>query len=466
MSTTTRRRFLRLAGMAMAGAGLAACARTKVTNETEPVVAAQVTPVAEKVAEQPGIKEVRIARCGWLEADLPFDQQAAAYNALPERELDQVSIVFDPVGKASDDPVLAEMMAAGEAIPWNGHNCMTPFLQLANSIALDTVQAIDPYAEASQYREATQRLFGAGAFLTAAQKDCSYQGQWYVWPLQAEAACLIYRKDYFAALGQDVPPATMEDLLEVCTQVQEAYQAEGVWGFAPLPACLWRYAAAMQQTYTLPEQRFSAQGLINIADEGWYEAMAWTQACVDAGLVPPGWETALGWESLLSGGTLAAQITSHSDGVRAAATLGYDKLALAPLPVGNARVTQPGTMLWFSGASLFKAAPYPQAATDYYVWAMDPHNAPMGEAVFDSGKLAAWYGNYAQYVDKDDVTRNWALNLLPTLENATPAPVTPWYALQDARIGPQFVAYLQGRKSAEQAVRDALAELQAELDAT
>ncbi len=464
MEKTSRRKFLQLAGMAMGGAALASCTKTvEVTREVEKVVEKQVTTVVEKVVEQEGKKEVRIARCGWMESEMPFDQQAAAFNALPEREEDQVTIVFDPAGKMSEDPVLVEMMASGEEVPWNGHNCMTPFLQLANTITLGTVQPIDPFAETSQYQEAKERLFGPGKFLKSAQGDCSYQGQWYNWPLQADVDALIYRKDYFAAVGQNEPPKTMDDLFEVCKEVQEAYKAEGVWGFAPIPNCLWRYPAAMQQVYSLPENLYTDQGLVNIFDEGWYEAMEWTKKCVDAGLAPQGWETAGGWETILYPGKLAAEIMMHGEGSRGGMVFGYDKLAMVPTPIGNPRVSKPGTMFWFSCADLFKAAPYPQAVTDFYVWAMDPENPPMGAGVFKGGKLSAWYYNYENYVNENDVTRNWALNLLPLLENAVPAPITPWYGMENTVIGPQYVAYLQGQKSAEQAMKDAMDEIQAKM---
>ncbi|NLF14379.1 MAG: extracellular solute-binding protein [Anaerolineaceae bacterium] len=423
----------------------------------------QVTSVVEKVVRAEGNKEVRIARCGWLESAMPFDQQAAAFNALPEREEDQVRIVFDPAGRNSEDHVLVEMMASGEQVPWNGHNCMTPFLQLANTIDLGTVQPIDPFVETSQYQEARERLFGPGNFLPSAQGDCSYQGQWYNWPLQAEVDCLIYRKDYFAAVGQDEPPETMDELFEVCREIQVAYKDEEVWGFAPIPNCLWRYPAAIHQAFSLPENLFTEDGLVNILDEGWYEAMEWTKKCIDAGLAPPGWEMAGGWEQLLNPGKLAAEVMMHGEGTRGGMVFGYNKLGMAPMPSGNPRVSQPGTMFWFSCADLFKAAPYPQATTDFYIWALDPENPPMGAGVFKSGKLSAWYYNYENYLDEGDVTQNWALNLLPLLENATPAPITPWYSMENKAIGRQYVAYLQGHKSAERAMTEAIDEIRAQI---
>jgi len=63
------------------------------------------------------------------------------------------------------------------------------------------------------------------------------------------------------------------------------------------------------------------------------------------------------------------------------------------------------------------------------------------------------------------VTRNWALNLLPLLESAIPAPITPWYGMENQKIGPHYVAYLQGQKSAEQSMKDAMDEIKTEIEA-
>lgn len=356
-------------------------------------------------------------------------------------------------------------MASGQAIPWNGHNCVTPFLQLASTIQLDTVQPIDPFVENSRYKEAKERLFGEGMFLPSAQGDCSYKGQWYNWPLQADVDALIYRKDYFATVGQTAAPSTLDELFEVCKAVQEAYKGEGVWGFAPVPAVLWRYPAALQQVYSLPEYLHTSQGLVNIFDEGWYEAMEWTKRCIDGGLAPEGWETAGGWEDLLSSGKLAAEIMMQGEGNRGGMVVGFDKLAIVPTPIGNPRVSKPGSMFWSSCADLFKAAPEPQATTDFFIWAMDPENAPMATSVFAGGKLSAWYYNYANYIDKGDDARSWALGLLPLLENAVPAPITPWYAMENRMIGPEYVAFLRGTKDAERAMQDAMAAIQMEIEA-
>jgi hypothetical protein len=260
-------------------------------------------------------------------------------------------------------------------------------------------------------------------------------------------------------------PKTMDELYDVCKEVQDAYKADGVWGFAPIPNCLWRYPAAMQQVYSLPENLYTAEGLVNIFDEGWYEAMEWTKKCIDGGLAPQGWETAGGWEQLLYPGKLAAEIMMHGEGSRGGMVFGFDKLAMVPTPIGNPRVTKAGTMFWNSCADLFKAGPEPQATTDFYLWAMDPENPPMGQGVFKGGKLSAWYYNYANYVNKDDVTRNWALALLPLLESAVPAPITPWYGMENQMIGPEYVAYLQGTKSAETAMQDAMAAIKKEIEA-
>jgi ABC-type glycerol-3-phosphate transport system substrate-binding protein len=337
---------------------------------------------------------------------------------------------------------------------------------MAPELSLGTIQAYDPYFDTSQYQDAVENCFGEGKMLPSAILDCSYKGQFYAWPLQNDVDCLIYRSDYFAEVGATETPATMDELFEVCQEIQNAKADEEVFGFAPICNALWRYPAALQQTYSLPENLYTEEGLVNIFDEGWFEQMEWTKKVIDAGMAPKGWETAGGWAELLNTGKLAAEIMMHGEGSRGGMVFGYDKLAMKPTPIGNPRVTAPGTMFWYSCANLYKAGQYPQDCVDFYLWAMNPENPPMGQGVFKGGKMTAWYYNYDNYVNPNDVTRNWALDLKPLLENAIPAPITPWYSMENQKISPEYVSFLLGEKSAEEAMNDAWDAIMVEVELT
>ncbi|MCD6519591.1 MAG: extracellular solute-binding protein [Anaerolineae bacterium] len=481
-SRMTRRELLRKAALIGSVGFLAACKPKvvevtkvvekvveKVVKETvevekEKVVTKVVkqTVVVEAAKKKSEFKEVRIARCGWMEAELPFDQLAATYNALPERDRDKVRIVFDPAGKTPTDPVIAEMMASGEEIPWNAHNCQTPFLDLGRTLQLGTIQEWDPYFANSQYKEAAARITGPD-FLDSARADCSYQGKIYALPLQADVDCLMYRKDYFEAVGQTEPPKTLDELFEVAKAVQGKFKKEGVFGFAPIPACTWRYIAALHQAFSPREKLFTKEGLMNILDEGWLAAMEWTKKVIDAGMAPAGWETAGGWSQIWNKGKLASEIMMHGEGCRGGMIFGYERLKMVPTPLGNPELKKPGTMFWTSCAALFKAAPYPQEVVDFYAWAMDPENAVTHKGIFKAGKLDPWKSPYEKHIDPENVTQNWALSLLPLFEAATPPPVTPWYITQHKAIVPEFVKFLKGKKSAKEAMEEAWKIIQEEI---
>ena len=97
----SRRRFLELAAMSAAGAFLAACGTKEAPGEEAP----------QEGAAPAETKEVKIARCGWLESEMPFDLAIATYNNLEERQTDHVQIILDPAGKAATDQVLAGHLA-------------------------------------------------------------------------------------------------------------------------------------------------------------------------------------------------------------------------------------------------------------------------------------------------------------------------------------------------------------------
>jgi len=139
---------------------------TEVTKEvvkevpvTKEVVKEVVKEVPVTVAAPPGKKEVKIARCGWLETEIPLDLMIATYNALPERAKDKVQIVLDPAGKGADDPLLAQMRKDKKMV-WNGYTCDAPFLGLAPAVELENIVPIEPYIQTSQYVTAAQRIKG------------------------------------------------------------------------------------------------------------------------------------------------------------------------------------------------------------------------------------------------------------------------------------------------------------------
>ncbi|MGC9348548.1 MAG: ABC transporter substrate-binding protein [Anaerolineae bacterium] len=454
----SRRKFLQWAALSSAGALLASCApaapEEDVEVETEPGggVASGTTP--DK-------KEVRIVRCGWLESEMPVDLAIATYNNLEERQTDNVEIILDPAGKAPTDQVLGQMMASGEDVPWNSHVCFTPFLETNNAISLETIQPFDPFIESSTYSEAAQRV--KDDMIGSVRSDNSYEGQLYAIPTNIDVVCFQWRQDYLDAVGVDVPQ-TMDEVVEAAIAVTEGLQDEQVFGFAPTPAVTWRYIAALHQAYSPPEDLFTEEGLLNILDEGWIQAMEVTKEFIDANTVPDGWET-WGYPEAWRQGKIAMAITQHSNGTWGGMIWGYDKLAMGPTPLGNPELDQAGTMFWATSMPLYKTAPYPQETTDFLVWMVDPDNELWNTGALEAGKMLGFASAYEKYVDPEDVTLSWAIDVLPLLEAATPPPPTKWYITEHNAIVPRFVEYLQGEKPAEQAMQEALDEIEAEMAA-
>lgn len=458
----TRRGFLKLAGLA-AGAALSGCTKTveveKVVKETVQVEKV----VKETVVVATEFKEVVLGRRGWMEAEMPFDQQVAAYNALPEREEDRVRVSLDPAVVACLDPVLSEMMAAGDYIPWNTINGATPWLDTAQMLSMGTVQPWDPYFETTRYQAQKDQLLGPD-MIESVRQDSMYEGQMWMFPLQIDMMLLSYRRDWLRELGLDAVPKTMDDLFEVAKEFQDKKKDQGVFGFGPCISCTYCYMSALHQAYSPQDSLYDSDGLINVRDAGWLEAMAWTKKVIDAGLSPKGWETDC-FDNMMNEGKLGMKLSTNGSAARAGRLLGFRNAWMAGIPIGNAnRVQQSGTMFWATGVPLYKAAPYPQETTDFFMWAMDPQNKPMGQGIWKTGKMAPWHSYYGEdFINPNDATVSWALEILPLLEAARPASKNPWFLAFDKRISVQMVSYLNGEKSAEQAMADAYAGLEEDI---
>ncbi|PKO21374.1 MAG: hypothetical protein CVU38_14995 [Chloroflexi bacterium HGW-Chloroflexi-1] len=434
----------------------------EVTKEVPVTVAPKIVEVTKEVpvtvAAPAGKKEVRIARCGWLEAEIPLDRAIATYNNLPERAQDNVQIILDPAGKAPGDPLLAQMRKDGTMV-WNGYTCDAPFLGLEPAVLLENVIPIEPYIQASQYVTAAQRI--KEQMFPSVWTENSYQGKLYALPLVTDVVIFMYRKDYLAAVGYTAPPKTWDEVLDAAKKVQEKFGSEGVFGFAPTPAVLWRYIASLHQAFSPPDKLFTPEGLPNIKDPGFIKAMEVTKQFVDAGVVPAGWET-WGYPETWKMGKLAMALNQHSMGAWGGMIWGYDKLAIVPIPPGPG-IEKAGTMFWSSVFELYNGGPYPQETMDFMVWLSDPDNALWQPGLFKAGKISAYASAYDKFINPDDVTQNWALGVRDLLQAATAAPNTKWYITVHSMFTPHFVKYLKGDETAEAAVNAAWDEIQAEM---
>lgn len=462
VKSLTRRQVLRLGVLAGVGAVAAACSKeVEVTRVVEKEVTIEVVKEVTKLVEKGAKKQVQLGRC-FIENELPMDTLIGQYNALAEREQDNVEISCVSGWKGYTDAVLVEMMSSGEEIPWSAGACLTPFLELGNAVQMGTVQPFDPYFSTSQYAAYADILFGDD-LLESARKDVSYDDQIYGFPLQADLVPWVWNKSLWAKAGFTEKPATLDQAIENMVEIQNVIGPDGGFAFAP-ETNLFRGMMSVHQAYSTSDKLYTDEGLINFEDEGFLQAMEWYKQTIDKKLVPKGWEDeSADYEALFGRQLTATFISMHGRGSRGAMIWGFENLGMGPLPIGNAAIQTAGMMFWFTTAGLYKAAPYPQEAVDFYLWAFQPENSTMGNKFFDSGKLAAWKSYYDKWVDATDVSVNWALELKKGLENSTPPPVTPWFSAEMSVFQPLFVKFLQGEGTAE-ATGKAIAEgVQAEI---
>lgn len=392
-------------------------------------------------------KIVKYARCGWVEAENPIDQMIAIYNSLPERQKDGVMIVSDPAGKGSTDPILVQMRKDGNML-WNGTLGNAPFFQMAVEVSLDNTQPIEPYAEKSQYKEAWARI--KAGYIPSVWADDTYQGKLMAIAHNVDCVAFVYRSDFLEKVGYTTAPNTWDQVFDAAKKVQVAYFKDKISGFQFDPNATHQWLMAVHQVFSPPNKLFTADGYMNVADPGWKAAMELSKKFIDEGLVPKAWdvtEPSVPWKMQ----KLAMFVSMHAKGIWGARIWGFDKLRIAPIPLGPG-MTKGGTMFWSDTFVLYNGAPYPQEMVDFIVWLMDPLNDQgFGRLTFKSGKISPLFPVYDQ-LNKDDVTENWAFGVRDALAGAT-APVKGLYALAAwGDIPAAFIPYLKGEISIDESV--------------
>ena len=253
-SRFSRRKFLRAASVAAGAAALAACAtptpqiikETVVVKETVPVekivektVTVKETVVVEKVATQIVEKQVEkvvtpaptkkktvtVYAEPWFFAKNPyFYQLKVEYEAtFPDRE-----VVFSPENDYSKS-LLESKLKTSHADIMMGNSAGSNMLPLVNG---DVVTPITNLVPKEWYNYVPKSYVDA----------CSYQGALYGWPDLGGVTLMDYRKSMLQDIGHPEPPATYEELIQVCKDVQGKLKARDgsmVYGCA-LDLYWWR----------------------------------------------------------------------------------------------------------------------------------------------------------------------------------------------------------------------------------
>ncbi|MCL4862834.1 MAG: twin-arginine translocation signal domain-containing protein [Caldilineaceae bacterium] len=410
----SRRQFLQVSALTMAGAALAACA---------PAVAPSGGAAPGAGVER---KEVRVMLSSWAVAEVPFDQMAQAFSA----KRGDVEIKID---SSDDNTKLVAQIASGK-VDWSGYGIISPFLDIVANVSSGLIQPMDDLIAVSGEEGAAQIKED---MIPSVRADASFEDKLYIIPYSFENITFNWRNDYFAEIGKTEPVQTWDDWYEAAVAVKEWGKDEEIIPTSFVGG-LWTdvgalIASAMEQPYT-------DEGLLDwLSDEG-IASLAFFRKLVDEELTPPhGFD---GWFESFQRGKVASVQAQSSRGVWGQNLHGVDKWTTSPIATREAGGGS-GTVYWGNGLGVVNMAPHPQEVVDFYVFAFGPANSDFQKAVIQSGKTPVYNSSYDQIinVDPDFEAYKWMIGMRDDVTRSFPVPRNTFYLIQHQAYARRIVEF-------------------------
>jgi len=104
-----------------------------------------------------------------------------------------------------------------------------------------------------------------------------------------------------------------------------------------------------------------------------------------------------------------------------------------------------GAPYWGNDMAILNKAPYPQEATDYYVYTMGPQNIGFQKTVIRTGKTPVYNSIYEKVILGDPQFRiyQWMIGMREDVERAIPLPQNTWVDIQYDAWGKYIVLFTE-----------------------
>ena len=406
MNAYSRRSFLKMAAAAGVGSALAACA---------PVA---VAPGGEAA---PGSQEklVRILMPSWATAEIPYDTTAREFNEINPGTVVQIQTTSE----GWETKVMSQI--ADGSLEWCGAGiASSASSSLPRWILTGMVQPMDDLFAASSVEGADQLL---DDLLPVLRTASTYEGKFYGLPYSFENISFNWRTDYFAAVGADAPPATLDEWLEVARELKAWGADEQIYPTSFIPDL---DASVGTMIYGSTTEPFGDDMLLKWeSDEAIYALTFYRQMVLEEELTPPhGFD---GWLDAYYAGKVASVQAQSSRGVWGQLAFGTEAVTTSPVPVRAAENS--GTPFWGNCVGLLTGAPYPQEAADYFVYTMGPQNDTFQKTVIRTGKTPVYQSAYDNIINGDPQFRTygWMNDMRDQVERSVIRPFNNYFAIQD-----------------------------------
>lgn len=403
----SRRDFLKMTGLGVAGATLAACT---------------VTVPAEEGAAPGGTEDklVRILLPSWATGEIPFDTTAREFSDANPGTRIQIQTTFE----GWETKVLAQINDG--TLEWSGAGiASSASSSLPRWILTGLAQPMDDLIEVSSVEGAGDML---DDMLPVLREASTHEGQFYGIPYSFENISFNWRTDYFEAVGATEAPTTWEEWLDVARAVKEWGADQSIYATSFIPDL---DASVGTLIYGSLDDPFTDEMLLKWDSPEAVDALAFYQQMVlEEELTPPhGFD---GWLDAYYAGKVASVQAQSSRGVWGQLAFGTEAVTTSPVPVRD-NGQNAGTPFWGNCVSVLNNSPHPQEALDYFVYTMGPQNETFQKTVIRTGKTPVYESAYENIIlaDPQFRTYEWMLDMREQVNNSVARPFNNYFSIQD-----------------------------------
>jgi ABC-type glycerol-3-phosphate transport system substrate-binding protein len=435
----SRRQFLNLTAITVAGAALAACTPAPIATESSQ---SQPSTDTEK-------KQVRIMLSSWAVAEVPFDQMAQAFNT----KRDDVEVIID---SSDDNTKLVAQIASGK-VDWSGYGIISPFLDIVANVTSGLIQPMDELISVSSEEGASTLMED---MIPSVRADASYEDRLYIVPYSFENITFNWRNDQFAEAGITERPATWDAWYEAAVAVKEWGADQEIFPTS-FVGSLWTDAGALiTSAMSAP---YTTEGLLDWMAPEAIGALQFYRRLVSEELTPPhGFD---GWFESFQREKVASVQAQSSRGVWGQNLHGADKWTTSPIATQEEGGGS-GTVYWGNGLGVVNLGPYPQEVVDFYVYAFGPANQDFQKAVIQSGKTPVYNSSYDELIAVDPAFEafKWMIDMRDDVTNSLPVPRNTFYLIQHNAYTKHIVEFIDDptitpEQCAQRILDDSMAEI-------
>ena len=392
---------------------------------------------------------VRISVDDWVLQEIPMKKLAAEYSKLHPG----VTIEIDTALSNWETKALAEIKQSGHPL-WDAHMVTTPFIDVDRMLAEGLVLPFDPYLAASSEKGARQLK---SAMIPTLLADGSRRGRLYSIPYSFEIVGLEWRPDLTARAGIHTAPRTWAELQAMIPKLAAHLRGKRAYALTTNGSL-----HTMQEAFIMSATKhpFTKDGLIDWMSPQAQQALVFMKKLSTMKGVGP--QLNFGADQLWTAGFVDLYVGQDSRTGWIKKLLGPNAAAFAPMPercVGCGS----GQVFWGNGISLLRGARYPQAATNFIVWAFGPvDSAGLGLATVKSGKTPV----YSYWIDKvrhDSAFAQyrWMLPMFDLINHSIPQPATPYWSLEDTAAQTWWKKYMTTEMTAREYAQHVIHDVQA-----